>query len=165
MATMARRGDSGSHKPGIWQVTADGMPGTGPIAIATVSRARAKGTGTPALGCAVAGLHDHCGGVRLDVMVVLAPALLRGRASAPGDSRIAPARRSCILVAHVTVAGERLGYICVQRVRLRPSLSWTFPPQNSRGPPRAAFFALGPISLPPLIRWLAGATPPLNWWG
>jgi hypothetical protein len=126
----------------IWKVTAawTGMPGTGPLATATVSRARAKRTGTPPLGCAVAGLHDHRGGVRRDVMVELAPALLRGRAAAPGGSRTAPARRSCIFVARVTVAGERLGYICVRRVRFRPSLSWTFPPQNSRGAASAAFF-------------------------
>ena len=95
------------------------------------------------------------------------PCLLGGQASAPGESRIAPTRRSCILVAYVAVAGKRLGYICVRRVRLRSSLSWTFPPQNSRGAASAASFVLGPvaISLPPLIRWLAGATPPLNWWG
>jgi hypothetical protein len=74
--------------------------------------------------------------------------------------------RSCILVAHVTVASERLSYTCVWRVRLRPSLSWTFPPQNSRGAASAAFFALGPVAIspPPSLRRLAGATPPRGSW-
>ena len=76
---------------------------------------------------------------RRDVTVDLAPALLRRRRPI--------VRRSRIRVAHVTVAGELLGYTCVRRVRLRPLLSWTFPPQNSRGAASAAFFALGPVAI------------------
>ena len=79
-----------------------------------------------------------------------------------GRPRRPNVRRSCIPVAYVTVAGERLGYTCVRRVRLRPSLSWTFPPQNYRGAASAAFFCARSrgCRFTASIRFLAAATPP-----